>query len=894
MPTLGEMESIDSNARDEFQELIARTESKPLSGLLHTPLLKAPMKAPGSSNLQSSPPSPQLASESGSMAPGYQGPTTQQRSKNLPPSLLACVHSIISDLESRPSYLMGLNPSRRDAICAHLNRLSNGAGRPNLNAWLQTNRTPNESQALFSFFEEIALMAIGQSILLKRWSDRGLRPFRPEHLGKLNFELSTALRPHVPLQRESFHLTRPNFYSWYSPPVSLQSELFKVLEEIDFRDESPLFLLELCTDGRRYSPDWPELLGYDSRFYREATNELLRWSNMARTSSAKRKVAFTSTLRLGQVTHGNTTETQWIGCEENTFALLISEMVDLWWGPKGPPVWSNNSSLEAHPKEQLSLVAQGSKPGVLSLLSDMEACDFGWVAEERCVKANRNKALLDGLPFFKKLRAPGTHMGTLQACVAITKIRPGGRLLWVREEPLTQDEGTEALSFLLGRAKLLAEVDLSHVDHSLPTRRPLFPRYLYVFERELKHEVRLAHRPIRWLGQGSIKSHVEISLFLTDVLATVPMKSPDSTELPALPSRTNWKLSAQTSPFAQKDWMTRWPDPSSAESLSNLEALSRGTVPLATLATIRSIHKASTDLKNSIDPAQPALFIESRPEVRLDGKTETRRLAVMPFRELVAGLEHTGFAILLPDESWAAPIRAYLETGKISQWLEHHAERRGDRWILSESLLKMLPIPESFSKTIAREAAHPELREFVNMLVKTPEQVRASASTLSPEVRFIAMSLALREVERAALRIRPYLSTEGRIEWTKLLDLLRISDFVPLTHHTMVRIAGQIPVNSPITKIDRLKAPQNGVLLMTESGALAKILFDHRMLADMAWDQAKVYVHPTWGELVQTVRLPRTLEIAESAANDIMGSHQDLERKRQALQSWLSAGIPES
>lgn len=734
-------------------------------------------------------------------------------------------------------------------------------------------------------------MTLGQAILLKRWSDRGLRPFRVDHLGKLNFELSTALRPHVPIHRESFHLTRPNLYSWYSPPALLQDELFKTLQEIDLKEESPVFLLDLCTDSRRFSPDWPELLGYDPRFYQEASNELIRWTTAARTSSGLRKIAFTSTLRLGQITHGNTNAVQWIGCEENTFALLISEMVDLWWGPKGPPIWSNGNSLDTHPKEQLSLVAPGLKPGVQALLSDMEACDFGWIAEERSVKASRIKTQLDALPFFKKLRAAGTHLGTLQACVAITKIRPGGRLLWVREEPLTQEEGGEALSFILGRAKLIAEVDLSHVEHSLPTRRPLFPRFIYVFERELKHEVRLAHRPVRWLGQGAIKSHVEISPFLADVLATAAPS--EQLGIPTLPTRMNWRLSAQLSPFSQKDWMTRWPDPSSAESLSNLEALSRGTVPLATLATVRPVHKASTEVKNSLDPSLPALFIESRPEFRQDGKIENRRLSVKPFSELTDGLEHTGFALLLPSESWMDPIRCFLENEKISQWLEHHAERKGDRWVLSESLLKMLPIPEVFAKTIVREGHVSEIREFVALLVKVPEQIRVSATSLSPELRFIAMSRALREVDRSLLRIKPYLTCEGRIEWTKLLELFRTGDSLPLTQHSLVRIVGQIPVNSPITKLDRLKAPQNGMLLMTESGALAKVLFDHRMLADMAWDQAKNQVHPTWSELVQTIRLPRSLEIAESAASDILASSVDLERKRSSLQSWLSSGIPE-
>jgi hypothetical protein len=886
MPTLGDMGQPSSHARDQLKNDYRSL----LPGVSQTPLLKSG----ASSIFQGSPLLQATLNGAGSTAmPSFSAPLSNVRARSLPPGLIALIHAIVSDLESRPTSLLGLNPSRRDAIAAHLNRLANGAGRPNLGAWLGSPRSPSESNALFSYFEEVALMAIGQAILLKRWSDRGLRPFCTQHLGKLNFELSTALRPHVPLHREGFHLTRPNLYSWYSPPLLLQEELFRTLEQIEFREESPIFLLELCTDGRRFFPDWPELLGYDSRFYQEASNELLRWSLAARTSPTRRKVGFTPSLRLGQVTHGNANEIHWIGCEENTFALLISEMVDLWWGPKAPPVWANSNALEAHPKEQLPLVAPGLKPGVLSMLSDMEACDFAWVAEERNVKASRHKTMLDTLPFFRKLRASGTSLGTLQACVAITKVRPGGRMLWVREEPLTGEEGAEALAFILGRGKLLAEIDLSHIEHSLPTRRPLFPRFLYIFERELNTETRLAHRPVRWLGQGAIKSHVEVALFLNDLLATVPANLSPTT-FPYLPTRANWKFSGQVSPLPQKEWLARWPDPSCAESLSNLEALSRGTVPLATLATIRPVAKTTlrVDQKHSaLDPKLSALFVESRPERREDGKTEARRLDARPFRELAPGLEYAGFAIHLRDDTWIDPIRNYLQTAPIAQWLEHHAERRGDRWILSESLLKMLPIPERFANAIAREAGNLELRSVAANLAKNPESI-AALSSLAPELRYVVMSQAARENDWGLRQIRPFLNLENRIEWTKVLGLFRAQDAIPLTQHPLVRIVGSVPVNSPITKMDRLKSPQNGMLVMTETGALQKVLFDSRMLADMAWDQTKILVHPTWGELVQAIRLPRTLEIAESAAGDILASFEALERKRVALQSWLAGGIP--
>ena len=64
--------------------------------------------------------------------------------------------------------------------------------------WLQGPRTPAQNSALQSYFEEIALIFLGQAILLKCWSDRGIRAWRANDLGRLNWAISTALKPHLP------------------------------------------------------------------------------------------------------------------------------------------------------------------------------------------------------------------------------------------------------------------------------------------------------------------------------------------------------------------------------------------------------------------------------------------------------------------------------------------------------------------------------------------------------------------------------------------------------------------------------------------------------------------------------------------------------------------------
>src|SRR5206468_1222235 len=97
-----------------------------------------------------------------------------------------------------------------------------------LRRWMDPGRTPAQVKALMVFFEEVALIALAQAVLLKSWSDRGIRPWKREDLGGLNWALSTSLKPHIPLDREGWQITR-NLYSWYNPSITLQNELWAIL-----------------------------------------------------------------------------------------------------------------------------------------------------------------------------------------------------------------------------------------------------------------------------------------------------------------------------------------------------------------------------------------------------------------------------------------------------------------------------------------------------------------------------------------------------------------------------------------------------------------------------------------------------------------------------------------
>ncbi|MEO5969588.1 MAG: hypothetical protein ABIQ95_06645, partial [Bdellovibrionia bacterium] len=452
------------------------------------------------------------------------------------PTLVTIISRILQDLELNITRLLSLNPSRRDSIAHHLNRLAGltvtqtgpgGTEVGSLRRWVEGPRSTVQNGALKTYFEEVAVIALGQALLLKSWADRGLRPWSFKDLGRLNWALSTALKPSMPLDREGWQITRPNLYSWYNPGVQLQHEIWNTLDTWQLGNEGPSSLIALMGPVRRAQAEIRDPAGYDPRFFQTLWGQMAQFgfnlsSSITTPNGLKRnKTVFTPTLRDGRWIKTGPTSLSWIGLESSPFQLMVAELLHVWWGPISPPLWTTGTGLEVHNRDQLALgLAMASpKPSVISRIAEMEACDAAFVLEEQSIRGQartstglRFRELVDSLPYFKKLRSAGTSLGGLQACVALSKLRPGGLLLWAREEALCTKDGTEMLNFLLDRAKLVCEWDFSELEHSLPMAIPLYPRHLYLFQRESNIETRLSHRPTRHSVHGQMRSHVELSL----------------------------------------------------------------------------------------------------------------------------------------------------------------------------------------------------------------------------------------------------------------------------------------------------------------------------------------------------------------------------------------------
>ncbi len=651
--------------------------------------------------------------------------------------------------------------------------------------------------------------------------------------------------------------------------------------------------------------------GYDPRFLKALWDHSAQFGfNPAPdTGPLKRaKTVFSPTLRDGSMVRTGPVTVNWIGLENSSFLLMASELVQLWWGPAPPPLWAVGNGLEVHSRDQLALALGSPKPSQLSRITEMEACEAAFLLEERCVRphgrsleAQRLREQLDQLPYFKKLRSPGTSLGDLQACVALSKLRPGGLLWWAREEPLTDNDGSEFLHFVLERAKIVCEWDFSELEHSLPTPLALFPKRLYLLAREPRVEERHNHRPSRVTLQGQIRSHVEIPLVFQDALGAL--------HRPIQP-HGHWKVHEHRSPSVQRDWAERWPDPSNQGQLRNLERLRQASLPLATFATVRPTPEGdpANDHRWSVHPSVRGLWIRGESNGEGGRKLYAEALP-RPGRET----KGHGLMLIVPDESWVAPLASYLRQPESSTWLDHHCERRGDRWVLAESTIKFLPIPKLLLSALGvpisganRENdpsfAQPLPGEWERLATEIPHQPKLvqealqkipSDDPISGYLRsalFVRAARALENLSAGQGRLLSVVTAEGRIRWREMLEILPKSECTPLTLHPGLKITGQIPPHIPIGRWDRIRAANApGILFSTEIGLSLQLSSEASLLIDMLWEQLDGLDHPTWSELVQYLRVPRRLEIAEATASDVLRSHGEQTQRLIELGALVAA-----
>jgi hypothetical protein len=734
-----------------------------------------------------------------SAVPAHTSHSSSQVAVTLP-SLIALLARVLEELEGNLSKLLSLNPSRRESILNHLEKLSGtqspAHGPRTLQEWMMRARSSAQSSALKTYLEEVALIALGQAILLKSWSDRGIRKWSEADLGQLNWALSTALKPHIPLDREGWQITRPNLYSWYSPSRPLQHEIWNTIGSWKINHEGPHYLLKVLMPTRRAQPEHCEPAGYDYRFFQVLWEQMstVGFNPSPETGLIKRnKVAFSPTLRDGTIVRSAPPSLNWVGLEASSFQLMLSELMQIWWGPTAPPYWSTGTGLEVHTRDQLALALGASKASVISKIAEMEAFDAAFVLEEQVIRSQgrnasstRFRELLEQLPYFKKIRSSGTSLGDLQACVSLSKLRPGAFLWWAREEALSSKDGNEVLHFILDRAKLCCEWDFSELEHSLPFSVPLYPKHLYLFQKEIHVETRLSHRPVRHSVSGQMRSHVELPLVLEDLFQSAYRQ---------VQPRGQWTLLSHPSPTSQREWVEKWPDPTSQSTLRDMNQLRMASLPLARLTTIRPTPTPDSG-KESIPQGQWSIHPSLRGFWLSGGyDAEGRKLITHPLPRPGQESQGSGFLVLVSDEAWISPLIAFLTSDLTKNWLDHNAERKGDRWILNEQVLKWIPIPKSLlavlGVTTGEETGSVHSGQFALPLPDdwehwasevghNPREVQRALAQVEKNEQgihihaaiFVRSSRALDYLSSGQNRLFSLVTQEGKIKWGELLDIL--------------------------------------------------------------------------------------------------------------------------
>jgi hypothetical protein len=798
------------------------------------------------------------------------------------PTLAALTDRIQQQLASEPRKILQLNPTRREAICRHLEILSGltlpaSGSQDRLRCWLESGTCP---EALTRYWREVALFGLAQAIVLKAWSDRGTRRWKKEDLQDLNASFHGALKGQLPLDREGWQFTRPNLYSWFRLSPELQDALWREFSHWKIIEEGPELLVSLLQNLQE--PSASARTVYEEQIYR------VLWKHSVETAleadSKRRRSAFSPTLRDGAVVRTGSRHLEWYGLEQDALSLFVSEFSLLWWGPTSPPFWTTGSGLEALSREQLSLgLGTTAKASQHQRLAEMEACDLAWVAEENILRgsgrspaASAFREAVEQNPVLRKLRSGGTSLGHLQACVALSKLRPGGKMWWLREEPLHASDGSEALQFLLDRGKLLAEWDLSGLQIQFPTQprsRPLPALYLWARETDL--QLRHDHQPLRIRVKGAIRSHVELEPLLDDLLAALETGSAPAN------ARLHWQLYVQQSPQTQRTWADRWPELLQEENLEKLDQIRKHSTPLAALATIRGMEPSSAKIPSiaaSLSGAFRGFF------VRQIQTPAGARLSCQPASSGTP--DQAAFLVLLGDEGLSAPIRAFLESESTAFWLNQKAELRGNRWILREQDIKAIPIPKLLASGMASETPSGPLpgswERLASSLSSQPQQVlKALASEHAKETHLEIFFRATRirdELRGSLAKMSDWVSREGRILWTPLLQKCETCEWVPITLHPEVVIqagAGGIPLQTALIRKNRSTAGQWSLTLSTETGASIALKFARRLTFEMISEQIEAMENPTWSEVVEFVRAPRKPEVLEQRASTVLRAHAE-------------------
>lgn len=774
-------------------------------------------------------------------------------------------HRIKDDLKSSFYHCYkNLNVSRKKQIHE---RLAGSLPKFNQNPtacfekWLETHAPDEVERVLSPFFDDIATVCLAQIALFKRWADLEIRALKEEDLSNLNWSLSRFLQPFASIEREPWQVTRQNLFSWYSPNGAVKGMIWEKLRQLPKLSAHPSALYRILFDGRAAIP------AYDLRFYS------LFWKAapiFGFDPAALRKkrpyqksvLAFTPSIGDGLAPLFADFPADFpleaVGLEQDPLLLILSEILQLWNGPRTPLLWAHHTGQNIKPQTQLRMDAvmpmmgaQKSNVGNLGTLEQLENCDLGYFIE-----TTKNKT------------------GPARALMAATKLRPGGLLFWSREQKLAATEDAESIRGIFERCTLKAEIDLGSIQYSLPGQKRVFPKFFYVFERTNDVPSLHHHHPLMVHVSGSLRSHIEVPLLLEDSFLSCNQETT---------ARGNWSIHRRPSPIPQLEWLEHWPSPTNESFLSKVSWLKSRSTPLGQLGLVQP-YQASHDAPTlGIGIAeQEAIWIS-----RKDPPFASRISLPQGLSSLSSHSGLTGFFVLNLPLGWAAPITGYLNSDFVSEWLKTFCETKKGHYLLKESILKILPVPSSLVDCMKQLDPRTLTASMKDRLLTEEPRTAADAAK-----RFVAAAQESCQTNELLHRLKDLIQEDGTPRWCEIIKTLPQSEIIKFSLHSEILIKGSLPPHKPIERFHRTSPTSRGQFnLASTDGSLLMITAENPILADILWAQFQSIEKslPTWGELVQYVFLPRKSDWIFSTFQDLMNHKNQYRNRAENLQKVMNA-----
>lgn len=823
---------------------------------------------------------------------------------------------LVLDQLDRPEDLLKLNRTRRESLgrfLAELARLPEPQDPESaLKSFVRLDRTASEHEALKQLFKQIAIVQLGKALLLKAWSCHQNFPLVKADLKDLTSAVERGLRPFIHLQTTTCQLVTGNFYSWYKLDASRIDQLWILLEKVSQLQPCLDWLLDRAIQLSA------ETLGerdrYSSGFYQNLW--LASQKHQIFEPRGRQVFGFSPTLRDGTLWVHSPESVKWIGFESLTFELLFCEIRFLWTKPQEPPLWMKGSGLEMSMEHQATLlVTHNGKQNSLQQMESVTSCEVAWIAEENLIRTQSRtlagqalRKQIDQHSILKKLKHPSTTRGMYQACQALEKLRQGGLLMWAREELLDESSGKPALQFILNQAKIALIADFSALQCECGKSQRNLPKALYLLKKESQLEGRKSHRPLLVKAFGTLRNEEDVALLFDRVFSLV--KKPEQS-FPLEP----FQLHSRVSPMDQREWEQHWFNPNDDQMVDRIEALKRHSTPLGQLAHIRHAHLAP--LTSTTTHLEPTLFPKDNEDstsfyLWIENSKSGSEVKTCHPKKLPSYVQNSSqlYSIIPFSSEHAVPLQVLLRSQLTRDWLNYSVERKKGNWVIKESDLKTIPVPEHIDQqlrnpidpnrlpqqiqTLLSELpAHPgqtlkHLEQIQDdLLLTTRDHQPLSISQVRGEA-FALASKVLFHLEDHQSMLYSLVGPDEQIDFPKLFkSVMAESETAPIDQHPLIRASHHFLTHQGIAHIQPVKMPSLGVLLSTRHGVTQHLQIPDAWLRERTLEwmhqiQSQVQ-EPSWNEMVETIRLPKDPARGQQLALQVLKAFGDEKMKRKEL-----------